>query len=575
MQSKITIEDKKYSSNKKQFKIKYKKNALEYIDIEFEKQKDPKYKTEICLTFKENGVCPYGNRCRFAHGKNELFLKEINHPNYKRKDCLSFHVEGFCNYGLRCHFKHIGDFSELPRSFFQLYLMIYANDILKFSDIKNYFSSENYFAFESTGKDNLFNFDSICKNTSNNFNSEKVRENIKDETIYCKQSIDKKSEFLKNINYKYDAKKKINQNSFSNKKNFGLIYRKRLSVFQNISRSSYLRKKSNYKDIRTNSFIKSDYENSFNNLKFVKEEVNDNFYLVNPQEIQRNLQNLINHQKLAKIFIPRNFRNEEYYEINNNRKLENNSNAKIIEDNFFNQKFNIDTKGLFTDKYSNINKKVNMNEENSINKIFHLPLDIIYKDFISSKEHSLNTSKVSLSNSNKINNYRIVDGSKKNDCLKKDNSLNEKINSFSILDTSLFNAKVNNYPNEFPFKNKEIKTNFVNSEKKFNHVNILNYSNDNIETKIKNNDKNTKYNTYQKVKNNSKYDEKDFLNKNLDFSLCDCTTNFDNFYENLYQDNISLIEKFDFNCISAKNSFDLNDDTINFKYFNNDDRYKN
>ena len=29
-----------------------------------------KYKTELCRTFEEKGSCPYGHRCRFAHGKS-------------------------------------------------------------------------------------------------------------------------------------------------------------------------------------------------------------------------------------------------------------------------------------------------------------------------------------------------------------------------------------------------------------------------------------------------------------------------------------------------------------------------
>lgn len=27
-----------------------------------------KYKTELCKTFSEKGYCPYGRKCRFAHG---------------------------------------------------------------------------------------------------------------------------------------------------------------------------------------------------------------------------------------------------------------------------------------------------------------------------------------------------------------------------------------------------------------------------------------------------------------------------------------------------------------------------
>ena len=36
---------------------------------------DQKYKTEICKKFQSIGNCPYGNKCRFAHGEQELIMK--------------------------------------------------------------------------------------------------------------------------------------------------------------------------------------------------------------------------------------------------------------------------------------------------------------------------------------------------------------------------------------------------------------------------------------------------------------------------------------------------------------------
>ena len=57
--------------------------------IESEKKKDPKYKTELCKTFTETGKCPYGYKCRFAHGKEELNSKNLN-LNYKKKKCKKF-----------------------------------------------------------------------------------------------------------------------------------------------------------------------------------------------------------------------------------------------------------------------------------------------------------------------------------------------------------------------------------------------------------------------------------------------------------------------------------------------------
>jgi hypothetical protein len=78
---------------------------LPKLYIESEQKRDPKYKTELCKTFSETGKCPYGFKCRFAHGKEELVSKILN-SNYKKKDCKTFSEFGFCPYGSRCSFRH-------------------------------------------------------------------------------------------------------------------------------------------------------------------------------------------------------------------------------------------------------------------------------------------------------------------------------------------------------------------------------------------------------------------------------------------------------------------------------------
>ena len=83
-----------------------KKNANESVDFEKEKKNDPKYKTELCKSWIDTKFCIYGNKCRFAHGKDEVSNKPINNTKYKLKKCTSFFERGFCQYGNRCHFKH-------------------------------------------------------------------------------------------------------------------------------------------------------------------------------------------------------------------------------------------------------------------------------------------------------------------------------------------------------------------------------------------------------------------------------------------------------------------------------------
>jgi len=64
-----------------------------------------RYKTEMCRPFQENGVCKYGEKCQFAHGRQELRTID-RHPKYKTDICRTYHSVGFCPYGPRCHFIH-------------------------------------------------------------------------------------------------------------------------------------------------------------------------------------------------------------------------------------------------------------------------------------------------------------------------------------------------------------------------------------------------------------------------------------------------------------------------------------
>jgi len=63
------------------------------------------YKTELCASFMKMGICPYGNKCQFAHGENEL--KSIERPpKWRSKPCANWSKFGSCRYGNRCCFKH-------------------------------------------------------------------------------------------------------------------------------------------------------------------------------------------------------------------------------------------------------------------------------------------------------------------------------------------------------------------------------------------------------------------------------------------------------------------------------------
>eukprot|EP00764_Aduncisulcus_paluster_P002959 gnl/Carplike_NY0171/1445_a1964_1479.p1 GENE.gnl/Carplike_NY0171/1445_a1964_1479~~gnl/Carplike_NY0171/1445_a1964_1479.p1 ORF type:complete len:157 (+),score=6.76 gnl/Carplike_NY0171/1445_a1964_1479:31-501(+) len=62
------------------------------------------YKTELCNPFMEYGQCPYGPKCRFAHGIHELRSRTSCHHTSEK--CKAFHSNGICNYGRRCRFCH-------------------------------------------------------------------------------------------------------------------------------------------------------------------------------------------------------------------------------------------------------------------------------------------------------------------------------------------------------------------------------------------------------------------------------------------------------------------------------------
>ncbi|CAF2056855.1 unnamed protein product [Rotaria magnacalcarata] len=72
-----------------------------------------RYKTELCRSYQETGLCKYGEKCQFAHGYNEV--RSLNrHPKYKTILCRTYHCTGYCPYGPRCHFLHDEYSDNLP-----------------------------------------------------------------------------------------------------------------------------------------------------------------------------------------------------------------------------------------------------------------------------------------------------------------------------------------------------------------------------------------------------------------------------------------------------------------------------
>lgn len=65
-----------------------------------------KFRTEMCKNFEQSGHCPFGDRCSFAHSKNQIMVRTDLPVNYKTKLCRKYQLNGSCPYGSRCQFKH-------------------------------------------------------------------------------------------------------------------------------------------------------------------------------------------------------------------------------------------------------------------------------------------------------------------------------------------------------------------------------------------------------------------------------------------------------------------------------------
>ena len=209
--------------------------------IEEENKFDPKYKTELCKKFQSTGKCPYGHKCRFAHGKEELLSKTLG-VNYKKKPCKTFYEKGYCPYGSRCNFQHDErKFSEVSFSYFYLQLFLfkqynfmpsrkeyYSNksNLLKnrlpvfetlsqnkLYEIEKHEIPHNEFNNENIDKNNSF---STISNTSNEDNEQKKYNN----NILDLGSLIKRVEIDKNVKEKIDYKiNEINEKILTNHMN--------------------------------------------------------------------------------------------------------------------------------------------------------------------------------------------------------------------------------------------------------------------------------------------------------------------------------------------------------------------
>lgn len=86
--------------------------------LSLENPEEKKNKVQLCRQFFETRWCPYGERCKFAHGVSQLLTQREGTNKYKTRCCLNFKNKGFCIYGSRCNFihEHSTDAPERSRS---------------------------------------------------------------------------------------------------------------------------------------------------------------------------------------------------------------------------------------------------------------------------------------------------------------------------------------------------------------------------------------------------------------------------------------------------------------------------
>ena len=208
--------------------------------IEEENKFDPKYKTELCKKFQSTGQCPYGYKCRFAHGKEELVSKSQG-MNYKKKPCKTFNDKGYCPYGSRCSFRHDErKFSDINFSFFYLQLFLFK----KYNFLP---SRKNFYLNQSNLlNDRLDVFKTITQNCLNENNKQDL------------------------FSDKFNNEMQDRNNSFS--------------TISNTSNEDSDQKKGNQNDIIVDEFIRNDEELNLNKEK-------KNYNQINKENISGNIKN--------------------------------------------------------------------------------------------------------------------------------------------------------------------------------------------------------------------------------------------------------------------------------------------
>ena len=194
--------------------------------VDEENKVDAKYKTELCKKFQSTGKCPYGYKCRFAHGKEELISK-LQGINYKKTPCKTFNEKGYCPYGSRCSFRHDErTFSEISFSYFYLQLFLFKQFNFLPSR-KNFYSNRSNLLygrlpiFEAISQTNLFNEPKSIgeietNNSLNTLSNNSGEETIQKKVISSGNDFDNNDDDLENFFRKCGIDLIIEEKNFNN-----------------------------------------------------------------------------------------------------------------------------------------------------------------------------------------------------------------------------------------------------------------------------------------------------------------------------------------------------------------------
>ena len=73
-------------------------------DLNNRVEQENRVKTEMCRNW-ETGICEYGEKCFFAHGKQEL-REKAGGKMVKVQKCENYFKFGYCISGSKCQFSH-------------------------------------------------------------------------------------------------------------------------------------------------------------------------------------------------------------------------------------------------------------------------------------------------------------------------------------------------------------------------------------------------------------------------------------------------------------------------------------